>query len=120
MNEHCIKLVKKWVDYDNVIEIKKTKLKDIQDKKKVVEDEILEYVEENDLKNLHINITDGNIKFSETKSNQMITQKYLKDAIESFFQNHTGSNINPKALYDYIMTNRETKTRLCIKRNITS
>ena len=120
MNERCIQLVKKWVDLDNVIEIKKTKLKDVQDKKKIVEEEILEYVEENDLKNLHINITDGNIKFTETKNTQMITQKYLKDSLESFFQNHSGSSVNPKALYDYIMANRETKTKLCIKRNITS
>jgi hypothetical protein len=120
MDRQYIELIQKWVDLDNVIELKKTKLKDIQDRKKHIEEDILNYIEENDMQNLHINITDGHIKFQETKTTSMISQKYLKDMLDKFFESHRGEAINPKNIYDYLMKNREVKTKLGIKRQITS
>jgi hypothetical protein len=120
-NEYTQKL-KRWVELDNVIEIKKTKLKQYTDEKKKLEDDILDYIEDKDMQNVQINLGDGYIKFAETKGFQGISLKHLKESLGRFFIQHQSdpSKVTPDNVYEYIIGNREVKTKLGMKRHVTS
>lgn len=121
--------IKRWVELDNSIEMKKTNLKSYTDEKKALEDDILEYVEENDMQNVQITMDDGFLKFFESKGFQGISLKNLKDNLHRFFKercdavNSTASSSTPVSadeIYNYLVDKREVKTKLAIKRHITS
>lgn len=119
MDPATIKKVQRWVELDNKIELKKMKMKEYTDEKRELEEEILEYVQCNDKKNLQINTSDGHIQFSEQKTTQMLTFKYLKDALSSFFAGAPATPVDAGSLYDFISSNREVKQKLVMKRQIT-
>jgi hypothetical protein len=118
LNDIYIKKITQWVELDNAIEKRKSKLKVYADEKKKLEDDILDYIEDVDMKNLQINISDGFIKFIENKGFQGLSLKSLKDLLQNFFKTNP-SNINADTIYDYIVQNREIKTKLMMKRHIT-
>jgi hypothetical protein len=110
--------IKEWVALDNKVEMKKIKLKEYVDDRKILEDDILSYIESNNKKNLQINTSDGYIDFHDLKSTQTMTMKYIKDALESFFASNQAPS--PSAIFDYLMSHRETKTKTVMRRHITS
>jgi hypothetical protein len=120
MNDNYIKKVKRWVDLDNAIEIKKSKIKNYSDERKKLETEIVDYITDNDMQNVQINISDGYIKFPENKTLQALSMKTLKDNLEKVFKEHPQSELTPEIIYKYILDNRETKSKIVIKRHITS
>jgi hypothetical protein len=97
MDTDMIQKVQRWVALDNKLETKKSRVKEYSDEKKIVEEGILRYVEENDKAHLRIKISDGYIDFNEQRSQQMITIKYLKDMLNAYFdsvQSNTTNNSN--------------------------
>ena len=119
LDSEYVQKISKWVDLDNAIEKRKGKLKLFTDEKKKIEDEILDYIEDNEMTNIQINITDGYIKFFENKGFQGLTLKTLKELLQKFF-NDDPRQVNAETIYDYISKNRDIKTKLSIKRHITS
>lgn len=114
--------IKRWVELDNNVEIRKTKLKAITDEKKMLEDDILEHIEDKDMQNVQININGGNIKFVENKGYQGISLKSLKENLKAFFDTHAqkGGELTAETVYEYLLGKRDIKTKLSIKRTITS
>jgi hypothetical protein len=92
-------------------------LKDIVDKKKRLEEEILEYVETNKLENLCLNITDGTVKFSKRNQTQSLSIKVIKSMLESYIDKRN-KKVDVDDICDFIVTNLEKKTQVFMKRDI--
>ncbi len=119
MDPNTIKKVQRWVELDNKIEMKKMKLKEYVDEKKDLEEDIIEFVTKNDKKNLQINTSDGQINFIDQKNTQLLTVKYLKEALNAYFQQHPAETTDAKSALDFICSNREVKQKVVMKRHIT-
>jgi hypothetical protein len=120
MNDIYIKKIKRWVDLDNSIEIKKAKIKVYSDEHKKLENEIVDYIIDNELKQVQINITDGYIKFTENKTCQGFSMKGLKDNLDKLFKEKPTNELTADIVYKYLLDNRVTKSKTIIKRYIKS
>lgn len=109
----------RWMELDDAIETRKAKLKVYTDEKKKLEDDLLDYVESNDMQGARVNTSDGFINFVETTSFQGVTLKTLKDALTKFFSQSPVPPVSADTLYEFVLTNRESKTKLNMKRTIT-
>jgi hypothetical protein len=117
--------VKKWVQLDNAIEVKKCKLKLVADERKDVEDEILEYVQDHEKTNLHIRISDGHIEFIENRTQQPMTIKFIKDMVHAYFDAHAenpdpSKEMSAAGVIEYILSNRDTRKKLVMRRHVSS
>lgn len=119
MDTSVVKKVQRWVELDNKIEVKKAKLKEYSDEKKDLEEDILTYIENYDKKNLQINTSDGHIHFVDQKNTQMLTIRFVKDNLAAFFASNP-SVVSADAIMDHLMKNREVKTKLTMRRHISS
>jgi hypothetical protein len=117
MDLSYINRVKEWVEIDNKLLRSKNELKDIVDKKKRLEEEILEYVETNKLENLCLNITDGTVKFSKRNQTQSLSIKVIKSMLESYIDKRN-KKVDVDDICDFIVTNLEKKTQVFMKRDI--
>ena len=109
---HLDKTIKTWVDLDNELKRLNERAKDIRTRKNDVEDKIMTYVEDNNMSNSIVNITDGKIKFSETKQTAPITLGFLEKCLGEVIANQG----QVKQIVDYIKSKREIKMVPEIKR----
>tara|TARA_Y100000814_G_C12203723_1_gene358888 strand:- start:333 stop:674 length:342 start_codon:yes stop_codon:yes gene_type:complete len=73
--------IKDWVSIDNQIKLLNDKVRELRLQRTEASDEILHYVETNNLSNATIQISDGRLKFSETKHTAPLTLKYINDCL---------------------------------------
>ena len=106
------KTIQTWVELDNEIKRINEKVKDLRSRKNDVEDKILTHVENNDMNNSFINITDGKLKFCETKQTAPLTLGFLEKCLSEVIANQG----QVKQIVDYIKSKRETKIVPEIKR----
>jgi len=118
MDSTVVKKVQRWVDLDNKIEVKKIKMKEYQDEKKELEDAIVDYIDSYDKKNLQINTSDGYINFIDNKQTQMLTLKFLWESLNAFFDSQP-NEVTAASVMDFVLKNREVKTKLVMRRHIT-
>ena len=109
---HLEKTIQNWVELDNELKRINEKAKDIRTRKNDVEDKIMTYVEDNNMSNSIVNITDGKIKFSETKQTSPITLGFLEKCLGEVIANQG----QVKQIVDYIKSKREIKMVPEIKR----
>lgn len=117
MEADYVEKVKEWVELDNKAMELKTSISDLNEKKKELEEDIIEYVEKNQLENISLNITDGKLKFPKTTVKQSLSFKYLKTALGKYNEEHS-SHLDVDALCKYLVDNLETTSRLTIKRTV--
>ena len=132
MDPSYIQKVKEWVVLDNaimrgmepVIESKKVIKKleeDIQpqvEKKREIEDSIVEYIQKNKYEKLTVNINDGTIKFGKKTAAPPLSLKLIKALLEKYAIENMDDNIDPSKIYDFMIDNFEKKTSYFIKRDI--
>lgn len=106
------KTIQSWVELDNELKRMNERLKDIRTRKNDVEDKIMTYVENNNMSNSFINISDGKLKFCETKQTSPLTLGFLEKCLSEVIANQG----QVKQIVDYIKSKRETKTVPEIKR----
>ena len=109
---HLEKTIQNWVELDNELKKLNERSKDIRTRKNDVEDKIMTYVEDNDMNNSVVNITDGKIKFCETKQTSPLTLGFLEKCLSEVISNQG----QVKQIVDYIKSKRETKMVPEIKR----
>ncbi len=127
MDPHYIDLVKKWVQIDNVLitnnqDIKKAKdnvAEQIEEKKKI-EIDIVQYVQNNNLENMQLKISDGVITFSKRTVQKSMTQKYIKELLQKYEDEHAGVAMSADAVFDYLVDNIEKKVTYEIHRVVKS
>ena len=109
---HLDKTIQNWVELDNELKKLNEKAKDIRTRKNDIEDKIMTYVEDNNMNNSVVNITDGKIKFCEVKQTQPLTLGFLEKCLSEVIANQS----QVKQIVDYIKSKRETKIVPEIKR----
>lgn len=120
MDVTYMRKIQQWVECDNKLLQFKEDMKDFTDKKKTLEDDILEYVESQKYDKLTVNITDGHIKFGKRNTTQSLTMKLLKSLLEKYNDN-SGTNKVHVPIEDvmrFISDNLEVKQKFFMNREL--
>ena len=104
--------IKDWVSNDNQIKKLQKQTKDLKEIRNELSDEIFSYVDENNLRNTVIEISDGRLKFNQVKTNSPITLKYLKQCLLDKLEDEEKVD----DIIEYIKENREIKYNDIVKR----
>jgi len=104
--------IKKWVSLDNQLKTINEKVKQLRDDKNSTEEFIMNYVEENEIKNATINISDGKLRFTNTKQTPPLTLKYVEECLMKCIGNEAQVNQVMKVIKE----SREVKYSMDIKR----
>jgi len=105
--------IKQWVTMDSQLKIIHEKTKEIRNKKALLLEEITKYVEENNIKNKTIEITDGSLKFYEKKEYAGLTYTYIEECLGKLIMDKK----HVEHIMNYLRENRPSKTSMDIKRN---
>ncbi len=104
--------IQQWVNIDDQIKIYNDKLKELREKKNILEKRATEIANENKLLDKPIKIKNGNLKIVNTKVTSPITFKYLEKSLGGIIQNSD----HVQRILNHIKNNRETKVIQEIKR----
>jgi hypothetical protein len=104
--------IKRWVELDNLIKTTSEGVRDFRTEKSVINDEILEIIEEKQLGKATVNISDGKLRFVQTKTTAPLTLTYIEKCLSELITN--GKQV--EQIMAYIKKKRETKTIMEIKR----
>jgi len=104
--------IQQWVSIDNQMKQLTDKIKELRDKKNTLNDVIFNHVENSNLSNATMQISDGRIKFIKTKDTQVLTFKYLETCLHEIIKNEDQVN----KIVEYIKNKREIKYVPEIKR----
>ena len=106
------KTIQRWVELDNELKLLNEQVKDLRTRKNDTEDKIIDYVSEHDMNNNVVNISDGKLKFCETKQTMPITLGFLEKCLSDIISNQN----QVKQIMEYIKGKREHKIVPEIKR----
>tara|TARA_Y100000816_G_C25994767_1_gene519653 strand:- start:666 stop:1013 length:348 start_codon:yes stop_codon:yes gene_type:complete len=105
--------IKKWVYFDNKNKELNDQIKIIRNNKSLLTEKIINHVDENaSLQDAVVKISDGRLKFSQTKQTSPITLSFLESCLKDIIQDDE----NVKKIMDYIKSQRDTKIIQDIKR----
>ena len=104
--------IQQWVSVDNQMKQLTDKMKELRDKKNTLNDVIFNHVDNANLANTLVQISDGKIKFIKTKDTQQLTFKYLEICLGEIIKNEDQVN----KIVEYVKNKREIKYVPEIKR----
>lgn len=107
--------IKQWVAVDNQIKKHNDKVRELRAQRGEIQESILEYVDTNSLSNSTVRISDGKLKFSQTKQIAPLTLRFVEDCLHKCIQ----SEQDVKDIMQYIKKSRESKVFPDIKRSYT-
>ena len=104
--------IKLWVSLDNEIKNLTAEVTTLRNKKNTVNDNIFNYVENNNLSNSVINITDGQLNFTATRQTSGITLKNIETVLKETLNDKDTTDL----IIDKLKKSRSTKMINTIKR----
>jgi seryl-tRNA synthetase len=104
--------IKQWVSLDTQLKSLNEKTKEIRNKRNELTDNIIEFVDNNNLTSSTIKISDGKLKFAQNKQTAPITLGFLENCLNDII----GNEEKVTQIMDYIKENREVKVIPDIKR----
>jgi seryl-tRNA synthetase len=104
--------LKQWVQIDNQLKELNERTKELREKRNSLEKNISTYISSNNLSNSTIQISDGRLKFVNTKVPEPITFKYLEKTLGEIIKNESQVQL----IMDYIKQKRIIKMVPEIKR----
>jgi hypothetical protein len=104
--------IQQWVSIDNQIKQLNEKTKELREKKNTLEQNITSYASSNNLSSSTIQISDGKLKFQNTRIPEPLTFKYLEKTLGEVIKNES----QIKLIMDHIRQKRNIKTVQEIKR----
>lgn len=104
--------IKKWVALDTQLKILNDKTKELRTERNDLTDGIMEFVADNNLSSSTIKISDGRLKFNQTKQTAPITLGFLETCLMDLFN----SEEKVQQVMNYIKEKREVKVVTDIKR----
>jgi hypothetical protein len=108
--------VNQWVQLDNQIKEINERVKQMREKRNTLETTITTYVASNNLSNSTMQISNGKLKFANTKVLEPITLKYLEKTLCEVIKNKNQVDL----IIDHIKQKREIKMVPEIKRFYTN
>ena len=113
MSDIFKKRIKEWVSLDNEIRMVNDRVKELRDKRNSINEDIIRYVETNQLNASTIQLSDGSIKFGMQKIYSPLTYTFLQDILKNILPEN-----ELKKIIAYIKENRISTTSTNIKRTI--
>ena len=104
--------IQQWVSLDNQLKQLNEKVKDLRDKRNNLEENITSYASENNLSNATVKISDGRLKFANTKVPEPLTFKYLEKTLGEVIKNES----QVKLIMEHLKQKRSVKIVPEIKR----
>jgi len=104
--------IQKWVAVDNQLKSLNDKIKTLRETRNTLSGDITSYAEKNNLSNSTVNISDGKLKFVNTKVQAPLTFKFLEKTLGEVIRNEAQA----KLIVDQIKDKREIKVVPEIKR----
>jgi predicted CopG family antitoxin len=104
--------IQQWVQLDNQLKSFSEKIKELRDKKNNIFEQINHNIEEKQLNNATIKITNGQLKFVKIKETQPLTFKYLETCLSEIIKNEE----QVKKIVEYIKNKRQVNYITEIKR----
>ena len=104
--------IKLWVSLDNEIKNLTCEVNNLRNEKNAINDNIFNYVENNNLGNSVINLTDGQLNFTTTRQTSGITLKNIETALNETLNDKDTTNL----IMDKLKKSRNTKMINTIKR----
>lgn len=104
--------IQKWVAVDNQLKIVNEKAKELRDEKNDLLEDINMYIETNKLTNASIDISDGKLKFAQSKVTQPLTLKFVENCLSNIINDQR----QVTQIMKYIKDKREKKEVPEIKR----
>ena len=98
--------IQQWVSIDNQIKQLNEKTKELREKKNTLEQNITSYASSNNLSSSTIQISDGKLKFQNTRIPEPLTFKYLEKTLGEVIKNES----QIKLIMDHIRQKRNIKT----------
>jgi ferritin len=104
--------IQQWISVDNQMKQLTDKIKELRDKKNTLNDAIFNHVENSNLSNATVQISEGKLKFNRIMDTQQLTFKYLETCLHEIIKNEEQVN----KIVDYIKNKRDVKYVPEIKR----
>ena len=104
--------IQQWVQLDNQIKQINEKTKELREKRNTLEKNITNYASSNNLSNSSVQISDGTLKFANTRVAEPLTFKYLEKTLSEVIKNEN----QVKLIMEHIRQKREVKIVPEIKR----
>jgi hypothetical protein len=104
--------IQQWVSIDNQIRLLSDKIHQLREKKHELSENINSHIENNNLKNATVQISDGKLRFVSTKVASPLTFRYVEKSLGEVIKDQN----QVKRLVEYLKTNREIKIVQEIKR----
>ena len=104
--------IQQWVQIDNQLKELNEKTKTLREKRNTLEENITNYVSSNNLSNATVNISDGKLKFVNTRVPETLTFKYLEKTLNEVIKNES----QVKIIMEHIKQKRNIKIVSEIKR----
>jgi len=104
--------IQQWVSLDNQLKQLNEKVKDLRDKRNNLEENITSYASENNLSNATVKMSDGRLKFTNTKVQEPLTFKYLEKTLGEVIKNES----QVKLIMEHLKQKRAVKIVPEIKR----
>lgn len=105
--------IKKWVILDNNYKKLNEEIKEIREKKSIINNNIIQYFSTNNIKNPTINISDGKLNISNIKQlDNALTYKFLENCFYEYFDDKDKT----KELLDFIKSKRTFSINTTIRR----
>lgn len=104
--------IQQWVQIDNQLKQLNEKTKELREKRNSLEENIVNYVSSNDLSNASVQISDGKLKFVNTRVTEPLTFKYLEKTLGEVIKNES----QVKLIMEHLKHKRATKIIPEIKR----
>jgi seryl-tRNA synthetase len=104
--------IKQWVQLDNQLKELNERTKELREKRNTLEKNITTYATSNNLSNSTVQISDGKLKFTNTRVPEPLTFKYLEKTLSEVIKNEN----QVKLIMEHIRQKREIKLVPEIKR----
>ena len=97
--------IQNWVSLDNKIKKINREARELRSQKNNLTYEIFDYAESNNLQNAVIEITDGKLKFQQSKTTAPLTFKFVESCLNQCISNEE----QVKMIIEFIKQQRESK-----------
>jgi prefoldin subunit 5 len=104
--------IQQWVSIDNQLKILNEKVKLLRESKNELSEDITNYASKNNLSNSTIQISDGKLKFANTRVSEPLTFKYLEKSLAEIIKNE----LQVKQIMEHLKQKRSVKMVPEIKR----
>jgi len=104
--------IQQWVSLDNQLKQINDKARELREKRNYLEEKITEYAASNNLSSSTVKISDGRLKFTNTRIPEPLTFKYLERVLSEIIKNEN----QVKLIIEHIKQKRDIKVVPEIKR----